>query len=52
MFKKLGEAKDLIVFFKKDKIYLIPIILLLVIIGLLIMLASASPVTVFLYPLI
>ena len=37
---------------KTDKIYIIPVILFLIIIALLIISASISPVPVFIYPLI
>lgn len=38
--------------FKSKKVYLIPIILLLIIIALLVISASISPVPIFLYPII
>lgn len=38
--------------FKSKKVYLIPIILLLIIMALLIISASISPVPIFLYPII
>jgi hypothetical protein len=50
----MGEAiKQIFTLLKKtDKIYLIPILLFLIIIALLIITATISPVPVFIYPLI
>lgn len=42
----------LILSFKSKKIWIIPVILLLIIIGLLIISAQLSPVPIFLYPII
>lgn len=49
---RFSEVKDLIVFIKKKHLYLLPLILLLMIIGLVIIASNASPLPLFLYPLI
>ena len=49
---RLSEVKDLILFIKREKAYLLPFVLLLVIIALFIVFLNSTPAAVFIYPLI